>query len=247
MEGHLHRADAVTANTRFLVERYRATYLPSARDTDLFDPARVDAAASRRALGLDRFRVVMFAGTVRPHKGVDDALEAVERLGWDDLRLALVGGRDAGDELAGALQRRSPGRVIRLGRFAAHEMPAVVAAADVVVVPQRDTAASRAQFPIKLTDAMAMARPIVATRVGDIPELLGDDAWLVPPSSPAEIARAIEQVFADRDAAARRGLAARRRCVERFSYDAVAPRLAAVLEAAARHRRDARARRSAPA
>jgi glycosyltransferase involved in cell wall biosynthesis len=243
MERHLDRADAVTANTRFLVERYRAVHVPSARDTDLFDPSRHDADSCRRALGLDGARVVMFPGTVRPHKGVEDAVAALELLGWSDARLVLVGGREAGSDLADQLALAHPRLVVRLGRFAVDEMPAVVAAAHVVVVPQRDTPAARAQFPIKLTDAMAMAKPIVATRVGDIPEILGTTAYLVPPSSPREIAAALERVFARPDEARTRGEQARRRCVERYSHQALAPLLSAVVENALRAHRDRAGRR----
>jgi glycosyltransferase involved in cell wall biosynthesis len=49
----------------------------------------------------------------------------------------------------------------------------VVAAAHVVVVPQRDGPVSRAQFPMKLADAMALAKPILCTAVGDVPEVVG--------------------------------------------------------------------------
>ena len=43
-------------------------------------------------------------------------------------------------------------------------MPEIVSAADVIVVPQRNTPAAQAQFPLKLTDGMAMAKPILATQ-----------------------------------------------------------------------------------
>jgi glycosyltransferase involved in cell wall biosynthesis len=45
--------------------------------------------------------------------------------------------------------------------------------AHVVVVPQRDGPVSRAQFPMKLADAMALAKPILCTAVGDVPEVVG--------------------------------------------------------------------------
>ena len=234
MESLLPRADAVTANTRFLAARYGAAYVPSGKDTALFDPARHDADAARRALGLEGFRVVMFPGTVREHKGVDDVAAALDTLGWDDARLVIVGGREAGDHLAREIAARHPRRVVRLGHFGANEMPRVVAAAHVVVAPQRDTPAARAQFPMKLTDAMAMAKPIVTTRVGDIPAMLDGAAWLVTPSSPREIADALAAVFADPAEAARRGALARQRCIERASLEAIGAILGGLLDRVAR-------------
>jgi len=121
----------------------------------------------------------------------------------------------------------------------------VIAAAHVVLVPQRDTPSSRAQFPMKLTDAMAMAKPIVTTRVGDIPEVLEGAAYLAEASSPGDLARALEEAFGDPEEARRRGEEARRRCEARYSYDALAPHMARVLEIALTKAATARSRGSA--
>ncbi len=230
MEGLSHRASVITANTRLLCDRFRAVHVPSARDTTLFDPSRLDARACRRALGLEEFRVIMFPGTPRAHKGVEDALEALALLAWPDARLVLVGGREVGRRYAQSLDARYGGWIVRLPRFGVTDMPAVVAAAHVVIVPQRDTPVARSQFPMKITDAMAMAKPIVSTRVGDIEWALDGAAYLVEPSSPRAIARALEQIFADPYEAARRGAEARRRCEERFSTRAVADIMRGILE-----------------
>ena len=234
MEALLPHVDAITANTQFLARRYGAVYLPSGKDTALFDPARHDADQARRDLGLEGFRVVMFPGTVREHKGVEDVAAALEILGWDDARLVIVGGREVGDHQADEIAKRYPQRVVRLGHFGANDMPRVIAAAHVVVAAQHDTPSARAQFPMKLTDAMAMAKPIVTTRVGDIPEMLDGAAWLVRPNSPHEIAEALAAVFADPAEAARRGDEARRRCVERASLASIGTILREVLARAAR-------------
>jgi glycosyltransferase involved in cell wall biosynthesis len=146
--------------------------------------------------------------------------------------LVLVGGREVGDAPAEELARRWPRYVIRLPRFSTEQIPAVVAAAHVVVAPQRDTHAARAQFPMKLTDAMAMAKPIITTRVGDIPEVLDGAAFVVPPSSPEAIAAALRDAFERPDHARRLGEEARRRCVERYSVEALGKTLAGVLAGA---------------
>jgi glycosyltransferase involved in cell wall biosynthesis len=229
MEELCGRANVVTANTRALCEHFGAIHVPSAKDTTVFDPARFDDDACRRDLGLDGFRVIMFPGTPRAHKGVEDALEAIDMLGWSNTRLVLVGGRNVEPRYARLLDERYGRWIVRLPRFGVEQMPAVVAAAHVVVVPQRDTAVARAQFPMKITDAMAMAKPIISTRVGDIEWALEGAAYLVAPSSPREIAAALERVFTNTDEAARLGRQARRRCEEQFSTTTVAEILRNVL------------------
>lgn len=222
-------ADAVTSNTRFLQERFGGVYVPSAKDTDQFDPERFDAEDARAWLGLSGYRVLMFPGTAREHKGLEDVLAAMDILGWPDLRLVVVGGRETGDAYVTGLESRWPGRIIRLSRYGMEDMPRVVAAAHIVVATQRETVAARAQFPMKLTDAMAMAKPVIATRVGDIPEILEGAACVVPPESPADIAAAITELFDDPMAAAAMGSRARARCVASYSIGAVAEALRPVL------------------
>jgi len=236
----VHRADAITAPTRVLAEKFGATLLPQARDTEVFDPSHFDAEACRRALGLEGFGVLLFPGTPRPHKGLEDVLRALERVGRPELRLVVAGGRETA--FAKELAQREKRWLVELPRRPAHEMPAVVAAAHLVVVPQRDVPAARSQFPIKLTDAMAMAKPILTTRVGDVPEIVGDTAYLVAPSHPEQLAAAIEEIFANPAAAELQGERARKRCVERYSLEAVGRTLAPILEDVARRRNSARAR-----
>lgn len=219
MERLIGRADGVTVNTTFLQRSYGGTYLPSGKDTALFDPARFDPARSRDRLGLAPYRVLMFAGTARPHKGLQDVLVAIDGLGEPDVRLVLVGGREEGDEFVARLMQTWGQWIVRLPRAPLEQMPEVIAAAHVVVVPQRDTPVARAQFPLKLTDAMAMAKPILTTRVGDIPAVVGDGAYFVDAAAPEQIAERLRWIFRHPAEAAERGRAARARCVAKLSLE----------------------------
>lgn len=221
MERMIHRADAVTVDTQFLQHRFGGTYLPNGKDTTLFDPQRYDAERSRQRYGLAGYRVLMFPGTARPHKGLEDVLVALDQLNQPDLRLVIVGGRKP-DNYDEDLIRQWGRWIIQLPCFSFDHMPEVVAAAHVVVVPQRDQAIARAQFPLKLTDGMAMAKPILATTVGDIPQILGDTGFLVPPQSPERLAQQIQWIFDHPEAAHQRGEQARLRCIERYSLESMA-------------------------
>jgi glycosyltransferase involved in cell wall biosynthesis len=108
-------------------------------------------------------------------------------------------------------------------------VPEFITAADVVAVPQRETHASRAQMPAKLFDAMAMARPVVATAVSDIPYALEGCGWVVDAGEPARLAEALAEVIDDPAEAQARGESARRRCIKEFSWDAMERALAEVL------------------
>ena len=79
---------------------------------------------------------------------------------------------------------------------------------------------------------MGAARPIVATRVGGVPDLVDDgtEAVLVPPRDPAALAEAIGGLLADRERAAELGARARERRRAEFEMDAAAARVGALYE-----------------
>ncbi|MGF1570231.1 MAG: glycosyltransferase [Nodosilinea sp.] len=214
------QADLVTTHTGFLQQRFGGVYIPNGKDTDLFNPSNYAAEACRADYGLTPYRVLMFPGAPRSYKGVEDLLVAMDVLDQPDLKLVLVGGSPY-DNYDQELLTRWPQRIIHLGKRPYAEMPRVIAAAHVVVVPQRQTPAAQAQFPLKLTDAMAMAKPILATRVGDIPTILNGTGYLAEASAPDQLAQQITAIFDDYDRALHLGHLARTRCVSHYSIDAM--------------------------
>ena len=228
LENLVNRADAITIDTQFLQNRFGGTYLPNGKDTDLFNPTKYDPQTSRNKYGLSDYRILMFPGAPRPHKGVEDILIALEKLNQPDLKLVIVGGSPY-DDYDDKLREKWGKWIIKLPRCPVAEMPAILAAAHVVVVPQRDTLTAKAQFPLKLTDGMAMAKPVLSTKVGDIPEILGDYGYLVEPNAPDEIAATIPKIFANFSEAEAKGKKAREKCVELYSVKTMAKTLEAVL------------------
>lgn len=214
-------ADAVTVASRFLERRFGGILLPHVRDTDAWTPERYDPATVRAALGIGRSPLVMFLGTPRGYKGVDDLVEAVARLGGD-AALAIVGARPD-SEAARRWAARPFVKVV--GEIPFDDVPRYLAAATVVAVPQRATSDTVGQVPAKLFDAMAMGRPIVATAVSMIPEILDGCGLVVPPGDIGQLADAIRRLVGDPDTAAALGRRARARCVAEYSFRAARARL----------------------
>lgn len=229
IESLVSHADEVTIHTEFIRNRFGGTYVPNGKDTTLFDPSRYDPRAAKERYGLSAYRVLMFPGAPRPYKGLEDILVALDKLNEPDLRLVIVGGSPYDDYDSKLIQ--GWGRwIIKLPKSPYEAMPEIIAAADVVVVPQRNVPAAQAQFPLKLTDGMAMAKPILATRVGDIPRILGDTGYLVDAESPHQLAEKIQWIFQNPEETKAKGVEARERCVKYYSIEAMASVLSGVIK-----------------
>lgn len=216
MERLVPKADTVTVASRFLQERFGGTLVPHARDTETWDPARYDRAETRATLGVEGRRVVMFLGTPRGHKGVDDLVEAVSTLGGATV-LVLVG---ADLDSAAAARWGALPWVRVVGKIPFDDVPRYLVAADAVAVPQRATSDTVGQVPAKLFDAMALARPIVSTSVSMIPEILDGCGVVVPPGDVRALAVALRTLLGAPAEAEALGHRARARCRERFSFEA---------------------------
>ena len=228
MERLVGRADAITVASRFLQRRFGGTLIPHVRDTEAWDPALYDREAARARIGVGAERVVMFLGTPRGHKGLDDLVEAIGVVGGD-VRLVLVGADATGES-----GRRWAARpwVRLVGEIPFDDVPRYLVAADAVAIPQRATSDTVGQVPAKIFDAMALGRPIVSTAVSMIPEILDGCGVLVPPGNVVALATALRRLLDDPASAAELGRRARERCREHYSFTAARAALFPIVERA---------------
>jgi glycosyltransferase involved in cell wall biosynthesis len=168
-------------------------------------------AEARRALGLDDSEVVLgWIGRLSREKGLDVLLDAMP--GLPDLRLSVLG---EGRERA-SLQVQA-GRLGIAGRIRWHGMvpqaAALYCAFDVFVLSSRTEGT-----PISLFEAMAAGVPVVATRVGGVPDVITEsEARLVPSESPHALAEAIEATLGQVEETRRRTAGAERRLEQHFA------------------------------
>jgi glycosyltransferase involved in cell wall biosynthesis len=228
----LRRADAVialwagaadTIADRYRVPSDRIHVIPTGVPADSFSPTLPhDRAAARSALelGLDPDRsTVLLLGALSPEKNPLGAIETLATL--PDVQL-LVGGAGAlADAVAQCARTTAPGRVHLAGPVT--DPAALFAAADVLVLPSRTEG-----IPAVAIEAALAGLPVVASRVGGLPEVVvdGETGLLVDAPTPFRLAKAIEAALAESVAL---GAAARRRALGRFTLDVVADQWDVVL------------------
>jgi glycosyltransferase involved in cell wall biosynthesis len=157
-------------------------------------------AEAKRRLGLGGKRVLLFFGFVREYKGLDVLLAALEQLDPAEGHHLLVVGEfyDDRERYRAALERLAArGQLTLVDRYVPNEeIPLYFSAADLVMVPYL-TATQSGVIQI----AYGFGKPVVATAVGGIPEVVaeGRTGFLVPPGDGAAIADAVRRYFAEGD------------------------------------------------
>jgi len=200
----------------FDIDPDRMRVVPLGVDTEMFAPS------DQRVPG----RIVAIASADRPLKGVVHLLEALAKVRTEhDVHLELVSHLEPG----GATERRIAelgiaDAVHAVSGISDQELAGLLASADVMCVPSLYEG-----FSLPTVEAMSCGTPVVATRAGALPEVVGTDdagmsecAVLVEPGDAEALAVAIRDLLESPETRARLGDAGRRRALERYSWTAVA-------------------------
>lgn len=200
--------------------------------TGIEAPPAVEAsavAAMRRSWGVDETTpVVLTIARLSYEKGVDTLIDVAAVLHPTNpaIRFVVIGeGKDRA-ALAEKIDQLGLKDVVKLVGFSPDVWPAL-AAADVVCIPSKAEG-----MPNVLLEAMAMVRPIVASRVGGIPEVIESNinGILTEPDRIADLAKAISRLVGDVALRTRLGDAARRAVRERLDVALVAARYEALYQ-----------------
>jgi glycosyltransferase involved in cell wall biosynthesis len=197
----------------------RVTVIPNGIDLSAYSP-RPDRSPLRR--------VVMVAG-LRRIKGLDVLIAAAARIvaSSPDTRFVIAGD---GPERESALRHVRELGIETSFEFLGHrdDVPAVLANADLFVLPSRSEA-----FPNAVIEAMAAGLPVVATQVGGIVELVQPERTgvLVPSDDPEALADAVMSLIADPDRANALGRTARQEIERQYSLSSMVARFEELYEA----------------
>jgi glycosyltransferase involved in cell wall biosynthesis len=201
----LSRADRVTANSdatatvlkKIGADAARLRRIPMGIRAGSAEPDQTSVATNRAHFRMGGGPALIFAGRLVREKGLRELIEAVEILTRQlpDVTLTLVGeGPDRSELEALAQNLGVVDRVRFTGWCAPSEIPACLAAADYYVGPSHREAQG-----LSLLEAMAAGIPVIASRVGGIPEIVreGESGLLVAPKAPQDIAEAVLRLVGD--------------------------------------------------
>ncbi|MEP6863406.1 MAG: glycosyltransferase family 4 protein [Deltaproteobacteria bacterium] len=235
-EEHIrHRADFITTINTTLHDRARSIGIAENKLAIIgegVDPSYIapgDLGTARRELGLPEG--VALAGTIRDAPNMTQLLCEALVLA-PAVHLLVIGG--AAEVVRSQAQRAGVAdRLHAPGWVSDADLPRYLAACDALVLPLEDNLTNRGRWPHKLGDMIAAQRPVIASRGGEFPALLEQQAAaLIVDHTPAAFARAITEVITDpaRFAAmARRG---RELVEQRLNWDVIGTELERAVERA---------------
>jgi glycosyltransferase involved in cell wall biosynthesis len=219
-------ADASVIKREFVgkngIKPEKIEVIGSAVDLEKFKPPR-DQTKFRREIGVgDTGPLIGNVGMIRPDKGQLE-LEIAAPLvleKYPDARFVIVGQGTGilkrGINVRNAIDRAGLGDKIIMAGYR-WDTPNVYAACDMIVIASLRTEAS----PIVLREAFASGRPVIATKVGDIPEIVRhrENGLLVEPGNTQALASAILEFISDPELAAHCAANGLRYATENFSFD----------------------------
>ncbi len=246
--GFLRMQKKVARKARFILTPSEASKRDIARDFGV-DPDRMQVLL----LGVDDAfqppttprvpgRILAMASADAPMKGIATLLEAFAKLRTErDLELILVTEPKAGGKTERLIDKLSIKEHVRfVNGISDAELVELMGSAEIACVPSLYEG-----FSLPTAELMACATPLVVSRAGAIPEVVGPDGYaaeLVTPGDVGELATALGSLLDDPERRARLGANGRRRVDELFSWRAVAATVAEVYEKVIADYEDARQR-----
>ena len=202
-----------STNTRGLADIYLGEGLPPEKLAVAHNGVDLERYAylpkkeeARKKLGLSLDKdIICYSGNIYEGRGIELLIDASLRL--PDAKFLIVGGRDEDVLRYRQLAAQKNASGFKLTSYVSHDLvPLYLAAADVLVMPYTSamtirggTVATDFTSPIKLFEYMASGRPIVATSLPSVNELLrdGENAVVVPPDSADALYEGLSRVLKD--------------------------------------------------
>jgi len=205
----------------------KITVVPSGTDTRLFEPMQKEKCCNR--LGIDSsFNYIGFVGSFLIAQGIDTLIDAAPAVlsKHPDTRFLLVGDGPMMKTWKAKVSRNKLRETfIFVGQVPYKSVPKYIGAMDICVAPHRTD--SYQSSPVKLFDYMACARPIVASDIGAVREIIKNNgcALLISPDKPDELAQGIKILIEDEELRKDMGEKGRKYVVEHFDRREMTARL----------------------
>jgi glycosyltransferase involved in cell wall biosynthesis len=175
---------------------------------------------------------IVCAGRLSPEKGQADLVQALKGIlaSYPDTHVVFCGTGPDNDNLDALVRRLNVGKHVTFAGYRA-DIVQVFRWMDLLVLPSLSEG-----IPNVVLESMALGKPVVATRVGGVPEVIVDreTGYLADPANPESLGRVVCEALADLESGLNLGLAARRHVAEGFSFERQSENMVAMYDEVSR-------------
>lgn len=234
---------AICENTKkgiiddYQVNEEKIKVIPAGVDINRFNPNN-SGKTLRNELNIDDKKVILCMGKVTYLKGIHYLIKAFKRISgrYKNVVLIIVGsGTEVKKYRDLVVSYDLKERVVFTGRVNYNDVPFFHAASDIFVHPSLVEGT-----PIVILEAMATGKPVIATNVGGIPEMITDgvDGFIVEEKNVGQIAKKLSLLLGDEKVCKKIGKNARKKVEKKFNWDIIAERILDVYEGVSENRND---------
>lgn len=217
----------VVATTRFIrnyaikhgASEEKVFVISNGVDTKFFSPKTHDVGNIKTKFGLTGKTICLYSGRFDGWAGIDIIMQLCDELKdkCRETQFLIVGGK--------LVNRKYPKNLVVVGERTYEEMPEILNVANVILVPFPNNVVSHATSPLKLFEGMAMEKPVVASRVEGIEEVItnGKNGVLVDnPNSIQKWCEAVGSILNSRALAKRVAEKARHTVIKKYDWNQLA-------------------------
>lgn len=199
--------------------------IPNGVDTQFFDPNNYDGKCIKSKFNLSDTKICVYCGRLDSWAGIDTLMALCRTFNRENsnIKLVVVG--------SGAKKSEVLKDVVMMGEVSYENVPKILAATDLILVPFPCNEVSHAASPLKLFEGMAMQKPVIASKVSGIREIItqGENGILVDPDDVDKWFETILFLLNSKSSARRMGENARRTAKEKYDWSLLAKRYEKVL------------------
>jgi len=209
--------------------RKEITVVPNGVDMNLFDPDRVSGKEIRSKHGVrDGEKLCVYTGRVDEVAGAEIILKTAKLL-QDEKKIKFMVVGEGNPEMVNKLSKCD--NIILTGRVPKEDIPKYLAAADCVFVPFPDNVASHGISPLKLFEALAMEKPVIASAISGIKEAVYEDPNVILVSNdPDRWASAVLKCVENGERSPQKGQSSREAVRQKYDFDHLATVFDEVIE-----------------
>jgi glycosyltransferase involved in cell wall biosynthesis len=230
------KSDKIVAPTHFIknytvslgISDNKTEVVSNGVDTKIFSSNKSDCNRLRSDLHLNGEKLCVYCGRLDGWAGINIISKLCDMARTRKLKIKfLLAGSGEGENI-------EKENVISLGEVSYDQVPTVLAVADVVLIPFPNNEVSHAASPLKLFEGMSMQKPVIASRVSGIEEVVSDgqNGFLADPDDLEEWVGKLETILDSETLAARVGRNAKRTVEKRFDWTLLAKQYEEILNAA---------------